>query len=115
MTNNTMTNPSDIERIVMRRVHLIRILRVVISGAVFAILVTLLALWGIGKEVWVARVFENMPHSDNLGASIAFWEAAFTHTRLVVQILSVLTFFSFIYFVRESFRLVKGLLPPVTG
>lgn len=105
-----MTNPSDIERVVMRRVHLIRILRVIISGAVFAVLVTLLALWGIGKEVWVARVFENMPHSGNLGAFVNFWAAAFTHTRLVVQILAVLTFLSFAYFVRESLRLVKGFL-----
>jgi hypothetical protein len=115
MMSNAMTNPSDIERIVMRRVHLIRILRVIISGAVFAVLVTLLALWGIGKEVWVAHVFENMPHSDNLGAFVLFWEAAFAHTRLVVQVLSVLTFVSFLYFVRESFRLMKGLLPPVAA
>jgi len=52
---------STIERGVMRRVHIARVLRVVISTDAFAILIFVLALWGISREVWVARIFQNTP------------------------------------------------------
>ena len=107
--NDTHT---DIERVVMRRVHLIRILRVIISGGVFALLLSVLMLWGIGREVWVARVFENMPHTDSLSSLFSFWAAAFTHTRLIVQVLILATIASFVYFVREVVRLVLGFFIP---
>lgn len=111
--NNDMTDmQTNIERVVMRRVHLIRVLRVIISGGVFALLFATLMLWGIGREVWVARVFENMPHTGDLFSSVSFWSAAFTHTRLTVQILVVLTLASFLYFVREVIRLLIGFFVP---
>ncbi len=103
-----MTNPSDIERIVMRRVHLIRILQLVISTVVLVVLTFVAALWGIGKEVWVARVFENAPHDPSQLA--AFYLFAFMHTRFIVQVLSVLTFISFIYLARETARFIISAL-----
>ncbi len=90
---------SNIERIVMQRVHLIRALRFAISGSVFSGLVSLLALWGLGREVWVARVLQNQPH--DLFNIARFYTAAFLHTHTIVQILIILLIGSFIYLARE--------------
>lgn len=103
-----MTEKTNIERIVMRRVRLIRILALIVSTATFAILALLAALWGIGREVWVARVFENMPHTENLLALLSFWVAAFFHTRLIVQVLSLLSLVSLFLLVREVVRLINS-------
>ena len=111
MMNNTMTDTHpDIERIVMRRVHLIRILQLVISTLVFAVLTAIAALWGIGREVWVARIFENAP-TDPVKL-FAFWFSAFTHTRFIVQALIVLTLVSLAFLIREVVRLARNLLAP---
>lgn len=69
----------------MRRAYRIRALRFVINGATISGLLFLLALWGISREVWVARVFENAP--TDLSAAFRFYVAAFTNTRIVVQVL----------------------------
>ena len=74
-----MTEKSDLEKNVMRRVHRIRVLRLIISGAVFALTATLLALYGIGREVWVARVFENGPQDAR--GQLLYFIYAFEHTR----------------------------------
>lgn len=112
MMNNAMNEmQTDIERIVMRRVHLIRVLRIIISGGVFALLLSVLMLWGIGQEVWVARVFQNAPQGD-VASAFSFWFAAFTHTRFIVQMLVLLTVASFAYFVLEIVRLVLDIFIP---
>lgn len=95
-------NPSDIERVVMRRVRLIRILALVLSTIALAALTACAALWGIGKEVWVARVFENAPRDPRDLPN--FYLVAFLHTRLAVQVLTVLTLVSFAYLAREIAR-----------
>jgi hypothetical protein len=101
---------TDIERIVMRRVHLIRVLQLVISTVVFASLAFVAALWGIGREVWVARVFENGPQ-DFLGHA-SYLLYAFMHTRFIVQALAVLTLISLGFLVREIVRLSTVLITP---
>ena len=93
----------------MRRVRRISILRIFVSGGVFAICVALLALWGIGREVWVAKVFENGPQ-DPVGHAL-YLLYAFEHTRFVVQGLVVVTVASFAYLVRETARLFASTLP----
>ena len=90
----------------MRRVRLIRILWLVISTATLAILTLILALWGIGKEVWVAQVFQNAP--ADLVNLPNFLISAFGNTRLVVQILAILTFASFIYLARATVRALSS-------
>ncbi len=102
MTNNGMNDQSSIERIVMRRVRRIHALRPIISSGAFAALVFVAALWGIGREVWVARVLENAPH--NVTMLPQFYLAAFDHTRLIVQALTLLTLASLIYLARETAR-----------
>jgi hypothetical protein len=101
--NDSQTN---IERIVMRRVRLIRILALIISTAMFAVLTFIAALWGIGREVWVARVLENMPSTSDFGALMSFLLAAFLHTRLIVQVLAVLTLTSLLFLASEIARTI---------
>lgn len=82
-------NPnSTISHIVLRRVrtiHMIRMLSVpALSGVAF-----ILAVWGIGREVWVAKVLENMPALLDVPQVLTFFKNAFVHTDVPVQILSV--------------------------
>ena len=105
MTNNAMNNETHIEHIVMRRVRLIRVLRLVISTVVLAVLTFVAALWGIGREVWVARVFENAPR--DFASLPNFYIAAFLHTHFIVQVLTVLTLGSFLYLIVELARLIS--------
>lgn len=110
MMNNDMNNQTNIEQVVMRRVRLIRILALVISTAALAVLTFIAALWGIGKEVWVARVFENGP--QDFSGRVEYLWYAFTHTRLIVQTFSVLTFVSLLFLVREVTRFLSSIFIP---
>ncbi len=95
---------SDIERIVMQRVHLVRALRFAISSSALSILMSVLGLWGIGREVWVARVLQNAP--ANLLDLPRFYLAAFEHTRFLVQVLTLLTLTALLFVAREIARAV---------
>jgi len=99
-----MADISNTERVVMQRVRLLRILGLVISTGMLAVLTFVAALWGVGREVWVARIFENMPHTNNFATFASFWFVAFMHTQLLVQVLTLLTLASLIYLVREIIR-----------
>jgi hypothetical protein len=101
--NNTSTN-SNIERIVMRRVNTIHALRPFVSGGALALVVFVFALWGIGREVWVAHVFQNAPSIADVSASVSFWIAAFSDTRAPVQALSVAAFAALVWFFRDLVR-----------
>ncbi len=81
-----MTNNADI---VMRRVRAIHFLRPIVSGSALALLVAFVALYEIGREVWVAKVFENMP-GDILSA-LQFFLMAFSNTEFTVQALTLVT------------------------
>jgi len=105
-----MNNASNIERTVMRRVRIIRVSRFFISNRAFVALVFAIALWGIGREVWVARVLENAP--TNLVDLSRFYLIAFIHTDIIVQMLFVLSFVSIIYLARETARAVSSSFIP---
>lgn len=100
---------TNIEKNVMRRVRTIRALRFVLSGATVSCLLFVVALWGIGKEVWVARVFQNMPQPSDFFAVSKFYLFAFQNTHLLVQTLSLLALGSLLYLARETARLVVTL------
>ena len=104
--NNDKINESNIERAVMRRVHLIRILGLVISTGMLAMLTFVLALWGIGKEVWVARVLENAP--TDFSHLPSFFFVAFSHTSFLVQVLIILTLISLLFLIRELARALSS-------
>lgn len=90
----------------MKRVSRIHTLRYFINGFVASGILLALALWGIGREVWVARVFENGP-AGFFGHTL-YLAYAFEHTRLPVQLLSLLALASVIYLARESARLISS-------
>jgi hypothetical protein len=92
----------------MRRVRAVHSMRPFVSGAGFAALVVLFALWGIGREVWVAKVFENAPHQDLIAAG-RFFLSAVIGTRLVVQALIAVALAATIYLARETARLLASL------
>lgn len=105
-----MQTQTNIEKIVMRRVHTIRVLRPLISTGALSALVFMLALWGIGREVWVARVLENTPRSGGTLSIGQFYLNAFSHTRILVQALTVITLASVVYSARELARAISGVL-----
>ncbi len=100
--NKNMIEATTIEQNVMRRVRLIRILLLIVSTVTLAVLAGVAGLWGIGKEVWVAKVFENGP--GGLFDRVEYLWYAFTHTRLIVQALVVLTLTSLLFLAREIAR-----------
>lgn len=104
------TSKSNIERIVMQRVHLIHALRFAVSGGMFSTLIFILALWGLGREVWVANVLQNSP--TNLFDLARFYFAAFANTSLVVQALILLTLASLFYVAREIARAIAFISTP---
>lgn len=89
-------NPS-ISTIVTRRIRRINALRAVISVPALSSLVLLVSLWGIGREVWVAKVIANMPAISDLPAVASFFGSAFLHTDLVVQAATVIAFAALIW------------------
>ena len=97
-----MTTPqTKTSRIVMRRIKTVHALRPLFSSTVYAGLLFVGALWGIGREVWVAHVLSNLSlvHSpEGLGA---FLLAAFVNTRFIVQVLTILAGGAFIWFASQ--------------
>lgn len=108
--NNTMNEQSNIEAVVMGRVRRISWLRLVISGAVFALALAGLALYGIGREVWVAMVFANGP--QGFMGHLLYLLYAFAHTRFVVQALSLVALGSLLFLAREIFRGLTASFTP---
>ncbi len=100
-----MTNNADIESVVMRRVRVIHYSRLLLSGSALALVIAALALYGIGREVWVAKVFENVP-GDFLGA-IQFFLYAFGHTEFLVQALTLVTGAAVLWVLKDIGRVVR--------
>ena len=103
-------NQTNTEKIVMRRVRLIRLLALILSTATLAILTFVTAMWGIGKEVWVARVLENAP--ADFAHLPGFFFTAFSNTGLLVQVLVVLTLISLLFLIREITRAFYSVFTP---
>lgn len=102
--------PTNIHKTVMRRVRTIHALRSASTGAGASILLLILSLYLIGREVWVARVWHNMPSIADVGSFATFFTYAFTHTRLSVQVLTLLAIFALLWLARECIRLIS--VPP---
>lgn len=99
-----MNERTNIEKIVMQRVYLIRAFKVAMGSGALSTLVSILALWGIGREVWVGRVLANAPAS--LLETPQFYISAFLHTHLSVQILVVVLLAALLYVAREIARAI---------
>lgn len=99
-----METTSTISKNVMRRVRIIHAVRPFFSGSALAALLFVVALWAIGREVWVAHVFRNLEVAIRAGTVSDFLIAAFVNTRFVVQVLVVLAAGAFVYALRELAR-----------
>lgn len=91
----------------MRRVRIIHATRPLLSGATLASLLLILALWGIGREVWVAHVIQNLGTAVADGHLALYLTTAFLNTRFVVQALVVVSLGAFVYIVSDIVRLLR--------
>ena len=100
-----MTSNSNIHTNVMRRVRFVHAVRPFISNAAGAVALLGLSLYMLGREVFVAQVFRNMPSADP-AAVLRFMEAAFLNTTFVVQAVTVLAAVAGLWLARECARVV---------
>ena len=96
---NANQNDSRVMRTVMRRVRIIRILRPLISTTTLAATLGFFALLGIGHEVFVAQVFQNVP--TGVLSVGRFFLSAFSHTTFMVQALSLTILASGLWLLRD--------------
>ncbi|KND51134.1 MAG: hypothetical protein ABA06_02355 [Parcubacteria bacterium C7867-001] len=92
----------DTKSIVMSRVRTAHALRPLVSATALSLVVFVLALYGIGREVWVAHVFENLSNALGNGTITTYLTAAFLNTRFVVQALSIVSLGALIWLARET-------------
>jgi len=102
---------SRVRAVVMRRVRTIHLLQSLFSPTTFSVAVFVAALWGIGREVWVARVLQDEPSANigDIGAVAHFYLLAFLDTRLIVQALSIVALGALLYLLYSSSRSIRGL------
>lgn len=98
-----MTN-SRIKQVVLRRARFIRAVRPFVSGTALATVLSVGSLYALGREVWVARVLENMPSPANFAAMLRFFEVAFLNTSFAVQVLSLVLVFGMLWVARDTAR-----------
>jgi hypothetical protein len=101
-------NQSAVRAVVMRRVHIIHTVEPLLTTLSVSLVLFVVALWGIGREVWVARVFQNMPSLTNISAVAHFYLAAFMDTRFIVQVLVVLVAAAFVWFAYNSTKMITS-------
>ena len=94
----------------MRRVRIMHTVRT-FAPAVAAGVLFILALAGIGREVWVAKVFENMPSYADIPSVLSFFSGAFLHTELLVQVLLILALAALVWFARALALMIGGGQP----
>ena len=93
-------NNSRMSHVVLRRVRTIYALRM-IGAPLLAASVLAIALIGIGREVWVAKVFQNMPALADVSGTLAFFTDAFLHTDIAVQSLSIIALGALVWLTRD--------------
>ncbi len=102
-------NNSQTKALVMGRVRTIHFLQPLFTATILSIVLCVLALWGIGREVWVARVLADAPSFSNGVAVAHFYLAAFMNTRFIVQVLVLVTVAAFVWFaysISRTFRFI---------
>lgn len=108
-----MTHTASVSDTIMRRVYRVYVLRraaaVAGAGALYMI-----ALWGVGREVWVAKVIENMPALTDVPAVSLFLARAFQHTDLAVQLLVLIALGAMLWLAHAMAR-IASLRPLATA
>jgi len=96
----------------MRRVHTIHFLQSPVTTLALTATIFGLSTWGIGREVWVARVFQNMPSLGDWNAVLRFALSAFLDTRFIVQALSIIALGALVWLVANIARLLSESITP---
>lgn len=89
----------------MRRVHAVHTLRLIARTGSSAVILTA-SLYALGREVWVARVFQNMPSPSDIPAALSFFISAFMGTHVVVQVTILVVVASIAWLLREVWRVL---------
>lgn len=95
---------SKVEKQVMASVAVIYAVRRLASPLALKLYVCVAALWGLGRLVWVARVFENL-ESVGLRSSLQFAFSAVLNTDVLVQVMLL----AFIIAVASLFLEIAGV------
>ena len=94
----------------MSRVRAIHFMQSPVTTIASAGVLFILAMWGIGREVWVARVLRNMPPPMDVAAFLRFYFSAFIDTRFIVQVLLVLAIMAFCALLLNLVRATRQVL-----
>lgn len=108
--NNTKRKRTDIERVVMKRIKRVRLIKPFLSNAAIAIYILAIALVGLGRQVMLSRVLQNEPHS--FFKMPFFYLAAFDHADMVVQVLTLLALAAMLYLVRAAVLTTSRTIAP---
>ena len=117
-----MTELNNIKTIVMGRVRAIHVLQMFLTTTALSVVAFVVSLWGVGREVWVSRVLQNEPSVSlahfsisNLYALVNFYATAFVDTRLVVQVLVVVSAMALAWFAYSAIRAVLASRVVISG
>mgnify|MGYP000355495208 CR=1 FL=1 len=98
---------TKIKRIVLMRVHSIALLRSALPTYAASAGLLVVSLYVLGREVFVAQVFRNMPNFIDLLGVVRFFEHAFLNTQFVVQVLTVAIAVAALWLARETAKLLS--------
>ena len=99
---------SSIQTTVMRRVRVIYAMRLLTSPLILAPSLFLVALWGVGREVWVAHVLQNLSFVHSPESFLTFVVSAFINTRFIVQVVTILMAGASVWFLYGIQRLLTN-------
>ena len=85
----------------MRRVYMAHYLRIVLSATAFKLYAIGVLLWELGRQVWVARVFENSPGLNHPVSTFNFFSNAVLETELLVQGVLLVAVVLAVWFTRD--------------
>ena len=89
---------------IMHRIWIISHLRKLTSVTAMKAYAGVLALFAIGKQVFVARVLQNSPGLTHPLDSFSFFTFAFAHTQLIVQTLCMTVLVASVWFLYDTVR-----------
>lgn len=101
---------SSIERRVMASVGVIYIAHAITGITALKVYALILSVWGIGRLVWVSRVFDNffMVEKHGLGAISNYLLVALEHTNIAVQLTLFVAALAFVSLLVDFVRAVSA-------
>lgn len=98
---------SQIKQNVMRRVRTVHTLRPFTSTTAIAGVAVLVSVYELGRLVFVAQVFRNMPAIQDVFALLQFFVSAYLNTDFAVQLFTLLTILGVAWMARDIARTLR--------